>query len=229
MVKKLSGITFDFDATFYNYPRMVTKLIHRFGPHTKLIYDLTKERKKLRDEGRLENFRERQVQVMAKRWKKTPEWTRNHIDKVVYNGFNSSFDKIKPLKNSFEMLDMVVANGIPICVVSDYPPHDKMKKMGFMKYPWAAIINGEDIGELKPSPAGLQAAMKAMGTKPEETLHVGDSVGFDIRGAKNAGMMSAWLKWWWKRNKYDIQPDYTFTNFQELMDILEKEFGLKRI
>jgi HAD superfamily hydrolase (TIGR01549 family) len=229
MVKKLSGITFDFDATFYNYPRMVTKLIHRFGPHTKLIYDLTKERKKLRSEGKIENFRERQVEVMAKRWKKTPEWTRNHLDKVVYNGFNSSFDKIKPLKNAFNMLDMVVANDIPICIVSDYPPHDKMKKMGFMKYEWVAIINGEDVGELKPSPAGLQAAMKKMGTRPEETLHVGDSVGFDVRGAKNAGMMSAWLKWWWKRNKYDIQPDYTFVNFEQLMDILEKEFGLKRV
>ncbi len=228
MVKKLSGITFDFDATFYNYPRMVTRLIHRFGPHTKLIYDLTKERKKLRSEGRIENFRERQVEVMAKRWGKSPEWTRNHLDKVVYNGFNSSFDNIKPLKNVFNMLDMVVANGIPICVVSDYPPHDKMRKMGFMKYKWAAIINCEEIGELKPSPAGLQAAMKAMGTRPEETLHVGDSVGFDIRGAKNAGIMSAWLKWWWKRNKYDIQPDYTFHDFEEFMDILEKEYGLRR-
>jgi len=228
MVKKLSGITFDFDATFYNYPRMVTKLIHRFGPHTKLIYDLTKERKKLRDEGKIENFRERQVEVMAKRWKKTPEWTRNHIDKVVYDGFNSSFDRIKPLKNVFNMLDMVVANDIPMCVVSDYPPHDKMKKMGFMKYEWVAIINNEDIGQLKPHPAGLQRAMELMGTRPEETLHVGDSVGFDVRGAKNAGMMSAWLKWWWKKNKYDFEPDYTFTNFEEFMGLLETEFGFKR-
>ena len=227
--KKLSGITFDFDATFYNYPRMVTRLLHRFGPHTKLIYDLTKERKKLRQEGHLENFRERQVEVMAVRWKKTPEWTRNHIDKVVYNGFNSAFDNIKPLKNAFNMLDMVVANDIPICVVSDYPPDDKMKKMGFMKYPWVTIINNEDIGQLKPHPAGLQKAMEMMGTKPEETLHVGDSVGYDIRGAKNAGMMNAWLKWWWKRNKYDIQPDHTFKNFDQLMGILEKEFGLKRL
>ncbi len=229
MVKKLSGITFDYDATFYNYPRMVGKLVHRFGPHTKLIWDMTKERKKLRSEGHIENFRERQVEVMAARWNKDIEWTRKHIDKVVYDGFNSSFDNIKPLKNVFNMLDMVVANDIPMCVISDYPPHDKMKKMGFMKYEWVAIINGEDIGQLKPHPAGLQEAMKLMGTKPEKTLHVGDSVGFDIRGAKNAGMMNAWLKWWWKKNKYDIEPDYTFSNFEEFMGLLETEFGLKRI
>ena len=229
MVKKLSGITFDYDATFYNYPRMVGRLVHRFGPHTKLIYDMTKERKKLRSEGHLENFRERQVEVMAKRWDKDIEWTRKHIDKVVYDGFNSSFDNIKPLKNVFNMLDMVVANNIPICVVSDYPPHDKMKKMGFMKYEWVAIINGEDVGQLKPHPAGLQQAMKKMGTKPEETLHVGDSMGFDIKGAKNAGMMNAWLKWWWKKNKYDFEADYTFTNFEEFMVLLETEFGLKRL
>ena len=68
-----------------------------------------------------------------------------------------------------------------------------------------------------------------MGTKPEETLHVGDSLRYDIQGAKNAGMMNAYLKWPWKKNKHNIHPDYTFTNFAQLMDLLETEFGLKRI
>jgi putative hydrolase of the HAD superfamily len=229
MIKKLAGITFDFDATFYSYPRMVSGLLHRFGPHVKLIYDLTDVRSKMRNEGKIENFRERQVELMAKRWKKSPEWTRKKLDKVVYNGWNSAFDRVKPLKNVFNMLDMVVANDIPICVVSDYPPHDKLEKMGFMKYPWVLILNGEDLGLLKPDPTGLNLAMEKMGTKPEETLHVGDSLRYDIQGAKNAGMMNAWLKRPWKKNKHNIQPDYTFTNFAQLMDILENEFGLKRI
>ena len=229
MAKELSGITFDFDATFYNYPRMVGRLIHRFGPHVKLIYDLTDERAKLRKEGKIDDFRKRQLEAMAKRWNKPLDWTEKRLDKVVYDGWNSAFDKVKPLKDVFNMLDMVVANDIPMCVVSDYPPRDKMKKMGFMKYPWKLILNGEDIGLLKPDPTGLQMAMDKMGTKPEETLHVGDSMRYDIQGAKNAGMMNAYLKWWWKRNKHNIQPDYTFSKFSQLMDILEKEFGLKRI
>ena len=116
MTKKLSGITFDFDATFYNYPVMVSKLIHRFGPHVKLIYDLTDERAKMRKEGKIENFRERQVELMAIRWGKSPEWTRKKLDKVVYDGWNSAFDRVKPLKDVFNTLDMVVANDIPICV-----------------------------------------------------------------------------------------------------------------
>lgn len=228
MMKKLSGITFDFDATFYNYPKMVMRLIHKFGPYTKLISDLTKARAKLREEGYLENFRERQVEVMAERWHKPLDWTRNKLDRVVYDGWNSSFDKIKPEKGSFAMLDMVVANKIPISIVSDYPPHDKMQKMGFMKYPWVIIINCESIGLLKPHPKGYQMAMDAMGTKPEETLHVGDSLKYDIRGAKNLGMMTAWIKRFWKKKSSDIQPDYIFNNFYPFMDILEKEFGLKR-
>jgi len=228
MTKKLSGMTFDFDATFYNYPRMVVRLIHRFGPHVKLIRDLTEERAKLRKEGRIENFRERQTEAMAERWGKPLDWTQRKLDRVVYDGWNAAFDNVKPLKNVFEMLDMVVANNIPIAVVSDYPAHDKMKKMGFMKYPWKLVLNGEDIGLLKPDPAGLNMAMEKMGTRPEETLHVGDSLRYDIQGAKNAGMMNAWLKWWWKKNKYGIEPDYTFTSFDQLMDILEREFGLER-
>jgi putative hydrolase of the HAD superfamily len=228
MAKKLTGITFDFDATFYNYPRMVAGLIHKYGWHTKLIYDMTKARKGIRKECPIENFRERQVQVMAKKWHKSEDWTRAKLDRVVYNGFNSDFDKVKPVRGVFEMLDMVVANKIPMCVVSDYPPHDKLQKMGFMKYPWKTIINGEDIGVLKPHPKGLLTAMGAMGSAPETTLHVGDSLKFDIRGANELGMYSAWLQWWWKRPKPGIVPDYTFRNFYELQDIFVREFGLKR-
>ena len=228
LTKKLSGVTFDFDATFYNYPRMVLGLLHRFGPHVKLIRDLTDERAKLRKLGRIENFRERQTEAMAKRWGKPLEWTEKRLDKVVYSGWNSAFDKVVPADGVFETLDMCVANGLPIAVVSDYPPRDKMEKMGFMKYPWSIVLNCEDIGLLKPDPAGLNLAMEKMGTKPSETLHIGDSLSYDIQGAKNAGMMSAWLKWWWKRPKPGIVPDYTVAGFNQFMDILEKDFGLKR-
>ncbi len=227
-MKELTGITFDFDATFYNYPKMVLRLIHRFGPNTKLIYDLTKARREMRKEGHIENFKERQVQVMAEKWGKSEDWTSKKLDRVVYEGWNSAFDNIKPERGVFEMLDMVVANKIPMCVISDYPPDDKMQKMGLMKYPWKMVLNGEDIGLLKPHPKGLQMAMEAMNSRPETTLHVGDSLRYDIRGANELGMYSAWLKWWWKRPRDDIQPDYTFKNFYQLMDILEKEFGLKR-
>ena len=50
-----------------------------------------------------------------------------------------------------------------------------------------------------------------------------------VKEKASAGMMNAYLKWPWKRNKHGIEPDYTFTNFAQLMDLLEKEFGLKRI
>jgi putative hydrolase of the HAD superfamily len=228
MVKKLSGVTFDFDATFYNYPRMVMGLLHRFGPHVKLIRDLTDERAKLRRLGRIENFRAVQTEAMAKRWGKPVDWTEAKLERVVYSGWNSAFDKVKPCAGVFEALDMCVANGLPMAVVSDYPPRDKMEKMGFMRYPWVLVLNCEDIGLLKPDPAGLRMALERMGTKPSETLHLGDSLKYDVQGAKNAGMMSAWFKWWWKRPKPSIQPDFTVKSFEGYMDLLEKEFGLSR-
>jgi len=226
--KRLDAITFDFDATFYNYPRMVIGLLHRFGPHTKLIYDLTKVRAELRKEGYIEDFPQRQVEAMAKRWGKSEDYTKKKLDRVVYQGWNSAFDKVKPDKGVFEMLDMVVANDIPISVVSDYPPKDKMEKMGFLRFPWVRIINCEDIGLLKPDPTGFKVAMKAMGSKPGNTLHVGDSLRYDIKGANDLGMTSVWFKRWWRRGNGTIVPDITFSNYHQFMDILEKDFGLKR-
>jgi len=226
MTKELKAVSFDFDATLYNYPRMVMRLIHRYGIHTKLIRDLTKGRALVRKEGHQKDFRERQVQVMAEMWGKSEDWTREKLDRVVYNGFNSHFDNIKPEKDAFKVLDMLVANGIAISVLSDYPPHDKMEKMGFMKYPWKTIINCEEIGLLKPHPKGFQLAMDAMGSKPENTLHVGDSLRYDVQGANELGMYSAWFKRWWRKPKPGITPDYTFKNMKGLMNLLEKEFGL---
>ena len=100
--------------------------------------------------------------------------------------------------------------------------------MGFMRYPWVRIVNCEDIGLLKPDPKGFNMAMKAMDSRPQNTLHVGDSLRYDIKGANDNGMMSAWIKRWWRKKSQTIVPDYVFTNYHSFQEILVKEFGLKK-
>jgi len=225
-MKKLSGVTFDFDATLYSYPLMMTHLIGIFGKHVLLIYALTQARKKIREMGKV-NVRKEQAKIISRKLKIPVYKAEKKIQSIVYEGWNTSFDNVRPYKGVFDVLDKLVRNNIPFSIVSDYPPEDKMKKMGFMKYPWKAIINCEENGLLKPSPEGFKIAMEAMHTLPNETLHVGDSLKYDIKGAKNAGMMSAWIKRGWKVPSRKIKPDYVFHSFPELEKLLEDEFGLK--
>ncbi|WP_247729420.1 HAD family hydrolase [Halovivax limisalsi] len=45
----------------------------------------------------------------------------------------------------------------------------------------------------KPDPIPFERALAGLGTEPERTIHVGDTVYADVAGANAAGMDSAWL------------------------------------
>ncbi|WP_202486489.1 HAD family hydrolase [Streptomyces sp. SID4985] len=48
-------------------------------------------------------------------------------------------------------------------------------------------------GAIKPEREAFAAVERASGLRPEELLHVGDSVDADVRGASSAGWLTAWL------------------------------------
>lgn len=52
----------------------------------------------------------------------------------------------------------------------------------------AAIVDSTVVGIAKPDPAIFQPALDALGTAPDRTLYVGDTVHADVRGATAAGM-----------------------------------------
>jgi putative hydrolase of the HAD superfamily len=51
------------------------------------------------------------------------------------------------------------------------------------------VIAGE-VGVYKPDPAIFNIAMNGLGVVPDKTLYVGDSIRYDIIGAKTAGMQT---------------------------------------
>ena len=50
------------------------------------------------------------------------------------------------------------------------------------------IVDSAIFGVAKPDPCIFQHAVAALGVTPERTLHVGDSLRFDVRGATAAGL-----------------------------------------
>jgi FMN phosphatase YigB (HAD superfamily) len=53
---------------------------------------------------------------------------------------------------------------------------------------FTATVYSMDIGHAKPRPEPFAAALRALGTAPADSLHVGDNERTDVRGALNAGM-----------------------------------------
>jgi HAD superfamily hydrolase (TIGR01549 family) len=56
-----------------------------------------------------------------------------------------------------------------------------------------AVVVSEEVGFRKPRPEIFRAALTALGSAPEETLHVGDNLAADVGGAAGVGMPSAWI------------------------------------
>ncbi len=55
------------------------------------------------------------------------------------------------------------------------------------------LIVSEEVGVAKPDPAIFHLALEQLGTRPESTLYVGDSLEFDLPGAKAAGLPFIWM------------------------------------
>lgn len=57
----------------------------------------------------------------------------------------------------------------------------------------SALLESSRLGISKPDGRIFELAVGKLGSRPEETLHVGDSYERDIVAAKNAGLKAAWL------------------------------------
>jgi putative hydrolase of the HAD superfamily len=58
---------------------------------------------------------------------------------------------------------------------------------------FGVIIDSQRVGVMKPDPGIFQAALDALGSTPETTLFVGDSLRRDREGARRMGMGFVWI------------------------------------
>ena len=85
---------------------------------------------------------------------------------------------------------------VPLAVCSNFSHTDTARAVladaGLLDR-FAGVVISMDTGARKPRPEIFRAALESLGAKPEETLHVGDSLDADVAGASALGMPTAWL------------------------------------
>jgi len=87
------------------------------------------------------------------------------------------------------------------------------------------ILTSAAMGIRKPNPRIFQAALEHWGYRPSQAAMVGDSLGADILGARNAGLFSVWIT---RRaetaanhaHQGTIQPDAVIATLSELTELL---------
>jgi putative hydrolase of the HAD superfamily len=103
---------------------------------------------------------------------------------------------VEPIRESVAGIRALHDAGIPMAVVSnaDGTAHEILEQAGICQLgegphvPVVALVDSGALGVAKPDPAVFAPAIEALGTDPARTLHVGDSVHYDVLGARAAGM-----------------------------------------
>jgi len=94
-----------------------------------------------------------------------------------------------------EILNLLQQNHIKVGIITNaYQPmwlRDlELRELGLYDYFPSCRVSAADVGYLKPHPAIFEGALRCLGTKPEETLFVGDNPIADIAGAQGAGLQA---------------------------------------
>ncbi|MBE4082684.1 HAD-IA family hydrolase [Vibrio parahaemolyticus] len=109
---------------------------------------------------------------------------------------------------------VVITNG-PI-----FSQHPKLKATQMDEWVDHIIVGGEEPEE-KPAASIFQKALNLVDVKPEEALHIGDSLAADIAGANNMGILSVWVNATGASNPTEITPNFEIRETVELKELLK--------
>jgi putative hydrolase of the HAD superfamily len=115
--------------------------------------------------------------------------------------------------------------GIQRTVISDAPKMEvwlRIVGLGLHHY-FDEIITSEDFGVKKPDPKPYRRALEVLGTRPEETLMVGDWPDRDIKGAKGVGIRTAWAKYGDTFGTKESGAEFELNDIHEVVDLVRAE------
>ncbi|ASR34665.1 HAD family hydrolase [Prauserella marina] len=132
------------------------------------------------------------------------------------------FDDVLPC------LDWLIAAGVRLAAVTNASgahQREKLANLGLARFFDHVAIAGE-MGVAKPDPVMFHSVCFKLGCDPAEAVHVGDKLGTDAIGARDAGLAGVWLD----RDpsgSADIDPPagiHVLAGLDELPELLVSEF-----
>lgn len=221
MMEGIKAVAFDIDGTLYPSIRLYIRIAPYFLKNLSFFLKYNKVRKIMHNSAPNGDFFEYQARLLGSEMHITAERAKEAIETTCYEGLKNYFVKVKPYKNAFETVCAFKSAGLKIGILSDFPPEQKGRVFGIRSM-CDVCLGSEEVGMLKPSvyPFGMLA--RKLNLKPEEILYVGNSIKYDITGAKNAGMKTAYIMNFWRRlfNIKCRKADISFKNYRQLKKIV---------
>jgi HAD superfamily hydrolase (TIGR01662 family) len=134
-----------------------------------------------------------------------------------------------PEVDTLPILEDLRSQGYKMGIISnagdDQDVQTLIDKAGIRSY-FDTILVSAAQGIRKPNPRIFHQALQHWGTAPERAVMIGDTLGADILGARNAGIYSIWITGRASPNQPHqgmILPDATVDSLSALLDILDGE------
>lgn len=92
-----------------------------------------------------------------------------------------------------ESLDALAACSVPLCIVSNSDTIDLQAALTHLGISFDYVVTSEDARAYKPRREPFEQALTLLGLATQEVVHVGDSYGSDVLGARELGIPPLWI------------------------------------
>ncbi|MCI5830378.1 MAG: HAD family hydrolase [Treponema sp.] len=221
MFKDIQAVAFDIDGTLYPSWKLFIRMPFHVIKNFKLYVHFNKTRHVMHKTAPLADFYEYQARILAEISKLKSPRAKEIINEICYDGLKKFFKKVKPYPYVYECIKSMKDAGLKIGILSDFPPEQKGDIWGIRAL-CDVCIGSEESGALKPSvyPFGILA--QELDVPADRILYVGNSLKYDVLGAKGAGMKTAYILKGFKKlfNIKQPEADISFRNYRQLQKIV---------
>jgi HAD superfamily hydrolase (TIGR01549 family) len=115
---------------------------------------------------------------------------------AYHDHYTAAAAKTRPFPGVVEMLEALHADGIALAIFTGAQRRAAahlLATTGLERW-FGIVVGGDDAGNAKPAPDGLQIACERLGVDPADTAYVGDTVA-DLQCAMSAGSLAVHAGW----------------------------------
>ena len=156
---------------------------------------------------------------------------RPKVIKDIVKNFESVMLMVKPsLKRNVNKTLETLSPEYKIGLISDtgITPgkiiREVLEDYGLLDY-FEVTIFSDETGVYKPNPSVFQFALKKLKVKPENTIHVGDLLLTDIKGARDCKIKSVWINDNKQPPHPEIIPDFEIQDLHEVVNIIKNKLS----
>lgn len=146
------------------------------------------------------------------------------VQTLMHNALAGS----EPVSGVVEGVQALSAHGVKLAVISNAVYHPfllwSLEKFGILDC-FEIVVTSASAGYYKSRPELYQHVLDTLGTRPAETIHIGDSYRFDVLGARRVGMRTVWFQTDGLNEGAGDDADLTVTALDGIAERVMDHFG----